>query len=75
MSESFMGTMNDMIFYLPRALWTDLDIMIANFQKTVPDSQVEAIKLMDSNHTDQGDGCVSDQFFTSLLNKFIFKTS
>jgi len=31
--------------------------------------------LLDSNHTDQGDSCVTDAFLTSLLNKFAFKTS
>lgn len=60
MSESFLGTMNGMIFSLARDLWADLGKMASMFQKTVPNSQVEVIKLMDSNHTDQGDGCVTD---------------
>jgi hypothetical protein len=60
MSESFLGSMNDISFSIPRNLWKDFDSMIANFQKTIPNGQVEAIKLMDSNHTDQGDGCTTD---------------
>jgi hypothetical protein len=75
MSESFLGSMNDMIFYFPRDLWKDFDSITANFKKTIPDEKLEVIKLMDSNHIDQGDGCVTDEFLTSLLNKFLFKTS
>lgn len=76
MSESFLGTMNDMIFlFKDRDLWKDYDSMISIFKNTIPNNQLEAIKLMDSNHTDQADGVVTDQFLSSLLNKFAFKTS
>lgn len=75
MSESFLGNWNDIIFFIPRNLWNDFNTMIANFQKTIPSQQIEAIKLLDSNHTDQGDDCVTDEFLIACLNKFVFKTS
>lgn len=49
--------------------------MISKFEKTIPNGKIEAIKLLDSNHTDQGDACVTDKFFMNLLHKFGFKTS
>lgn len=45
MSESFLGSMNDMFFKIDRDLWKDNDSMISIFKKTIPNNQLEAIKL------------------------------
>ena len=49
--------------------------MTSRFSETIPNGQLEVVKLNDSNHTDQGDSCVTDEFLNSCIQKFAFKTS
>lgn len=71
-SENFYGPMCEMFF--KHNFWEDYDIYIKNFKGRVGENNMEAVKILDSTHIDQGDACVYDQFGTKFINGPIFKS-